>query len=199
MGRRRQRVHRRDGEPVVLRGRPRPAGDRRRGREPDRDARGLLVLRSVHQRTGRPARREARDVDRDARRPGLLLRVGFGSRRHGDEARPSRPRHGRSPGAHADHLPRPRLSRHQLRRHERAGHRAEPGGLGPARRRRVAGPGRRRRGALGADDRTWQRGRGRAHRTGAGCRRRVPAVRGLPRRRPPAVRSTRRAARSSTR
>ena len=46
----------------------------------------------VHQRAGRPARREARDADRDPRRPGLLLRVGFGSRRHGDEAGPPRPR-----------------------------------------------------------------------------------------------------------
>ena len=42
--------------------------------------------------------------------------------------------------------------------------------------------------------RTWPRGRGRAHRAGAGRRGRVPAGRGLPRRRPPAVRPARRAA-----
>ncbi len=103
--------------------------------EPARHPRGLLVLRAVHQRS-RPTSspRSCVTLDADPRRPGLLLRVRLGSGRHGDEAGPAHPRHGRAARAHAHHQPRARLPRHQLRRHERAGHRAQPGGLGPARR-----------------------------------------------------------------
>ena len=59
VGRRRPRARRRDGQPVVLRRRPRSGRDRRRGRRAAAHARRVLVLRPVHQRAGRRAGRGA--------------------------------------------------------------------------------------------------------------------------------------------
>ena len=175
VGRRRHRVRRRDGQPVVLRRRPRTGRDRRRRRRPARHPRRLLLLRAVHQPTGRRARRPGGRADADRLGPGLLLRVRLGSGRHGDEAVPAHPRPRRAARAHPRHQPRARLPRHQLRRDERPGDRAQPGRVGPAGARCRAGAERRRRGDRRADGRAPRRGRRRARRAGAGCRRGVPA------------------------
>jgi hypothetical protein len=58
--------------------------------------RGVLVLRPVHQRAGRRARRADRRPHADPRCPGVLRRIGLRGGRLGDEARPPRPRAGRA-------------------------------------------------------------------------------------------------------
>ena len=94
VGRRRQRVRRRDGQPLVLQRRPRPAREiadavaaqlRTLGR--------LLVLRPVHQRPGRRSSPSSSSTltlrSPDARV--FFCRLGLRGRRHGDEAGPPRP------------------------------------------------------------------------------------------------------------
>ena len=192
MDRRRPRARRRHGQPVVLRRRPRTAGDRGGGGGADRGDRGVLVLRAVHQRAGGTGDRAPRRDGAGRRRPRVPVLLGLGGRRLGDETGTRRPHAGRTTRAHADHQSRPRLSRGELRRHERPGHRPQPGRVGTARPRRRAGAGRRRRGAVGAHGRALRRGRRGHHRAGPGCRRRLSPGARLPRRVACAVRPSRR-------
>ena len=181
MGRRRQRVRRLHGQPLVLRRRSRAGRDRRRRRRPAAHAGRLLVLRPVHERAGRRAGRAASSGLSPLDDPRVFF-CGSGSEAVDtvDEARPAGPRAGRSPGADAHHQPGARLPRHQPRRHQRAGHRAEPGRLGAAGPRGRPGAERRRRGPGRADGRAGRRGRRRHHRAGAGRRGRLPARPRLP-------------------
>ena len=178
-----QRVRRRHGQPVVLRRRPRPRRDRRRRRRPAAHDRRLLVLRAVLQRAGRRARRALVELDADPRRPGVLLRLRLGGRRHGDEAGPPGPGPGRAPGADArssaaargyhgatSAAPAPRAS--PLNRD----------GWGPLVPDVVQVPSDDTEALAAADGRARRRDRRRHHRAGAGRRRRAS--------RPPTATST---------
>ena len=70
LGRRRPPLPRRHREPLVREHRPRPPGDRRRGRRADGPARGVLDVRRLRQPAGERARRAARRARADGRTRG---------------------------------------------------------------------------------------------------------------------------------
>ena len=176
---RRRRVDRRHGEPVVLQRRPRPSRHRRRRRRADPHARGVLVLRAVHQPAGRRARRPPRRELSPIPSSRVFL-CGSGSEAVDTAIKLARLAHSLAGEPQRTLIISRQRGYHGTNLGGTSAQGIEPNraGLGTARPRRRPGAGRRHRGAVGADGRARRRGRRGADRADPGRRRRVPATPG---------------------
>ena len=153
----RRQDHRRVVGAVLRLRRPRPQGDRRRGR---RAVAGARFLRAVPARASEAVR--ARDARRrvDARRsqPDLLRQLRFRVGRHGDEGRARLPPGARPGRAQHVRVARARLSRRRLRRRRAVGPRQQPPQV------RAGAAGRRAHAAHASQGKLFHAGRRRARR-----------------------------------